>query len=971
MNNATLPARLVLALTLFVSVCVLLSLPLVAAPESKKKKPQTANHIVISEIQISGDGADPANDEFVELYNPTSSDVSMTGWRLTRKNSSGTQANLVAALNGTIPAHGYFLIGHGTGYNGSATLDVVYSAPSNALTNNYSVLLYSDAGVTLVDKVAFGTGTDPEGTVFSTNPSANNSIERKANSASTSASMGIGGADELAGNGEDTNNNSTDFVARTVSQPQNSSAIEPVSPTSTPTDTATSLPTDTFTPTNTETATPTATPTDGATATDTATNTPTDTATATATDTATNIPTDTATNTPTDTATATATDTATNTPTDTATATATATATPTQTLTNTPPAPTNIVISEFRSRGTAGTGASDEFVELFNPGNIAVDISGWKIRRSSGCGTTLTNMVTISSTTLLAPGQHWLAAATGSTYASIADQTFAAGISDTGGVAVTIADNSVIDAAGMCATTTFVEGTALTALSGTIEQSYERKPGSASGNCYDTNDNASDFIHNIGTSNPQNLNASRTYCAGVETATPTHTPTDTPTDTATATPTQTLTPTQTFTPTETGTPTETFTATFTPTETLTPTTTGTPTDTATATATFTPTDTATAIPAGAIVINEVAWSGTGASTSDEWIELYNTTNSSIELTNWTLGDGGDVNIPLSGTIPAHGYYLLERTDDNTVSDIAADKIYTGGLSNSGEILTLRDNASNVIDTANGNGGAWPAGTVSPACSMERVATSQPDSDTNWQTNDNVTRNGLDATGNPICGTPKNENSASIAVFATPTATFTPTLTHTPAPGGLFINEFMPDPAQDWNGDTNGDDNDEWIEIYNANAFSVDLNGWMLDDVADGGSTPFVVSGSTTIAPNGFLIFYRADTNITLNNTNDDVRLLRPDASVADTISYKTSAPNASWSRVPDGANYFSRYCPPTPNASNCSVAATPTFTPTPFAKTLSLTNFSLSPTPIGITTMFWTRAMNGLKFITRPHTALI
>ena len=353
-NNASPFARLVLGLTLFVSVCVLLSLPLVAAPEAKKKKPQTANHIVISEIQISGDGADPANDEFVELYNPTNSAVVMTSWRLTRKNSSGTQANLVAALNGTIPAHGYFLIGHGTGYNGSATLDVNYSAPSNALTNNYSVLLYSDAGLTLVDKVAFGTGTDPEGTVFSTNPSANNSIERKANSASTSASMSIGGADELAGNGEDTNNNSADFVARTTSQPQNSSSVEPLSatntptntltftpsstntdtptdtatslPTDTPTDTATSLPTDTFTPTNTDTATATDTPTDVATATDTLTSTATQTYTPTftPTDTATHTPTSTPTNTATATNIATDTATATNTATDTATATNTA-----------------------------------------------------------------------------------------------------------------------------------------------------------------------------------------------------------------------------------------------------------------------------------------------------------------------------------------------------------------------------------------------------------------------------------------------------------------------------------------------------------------------------------------------------------------------------------------------------------------------------------------------------------------------
>lgn len=41
------------------------------------------NHIVISQIQLSGEGN--AQDEFVELYNPTNVAIEMTEWRLTRK----------------------------------------------------------------------------------------------------------------------------------------------------------------------------------------------------------------------------------------------------------------------------------------------------------------------------------------------------------------------------------------------------------------------------------------------------------------------------------------------------------------------------------------------------------------------------------------------------------------------------------------------------------------------------------------------------------------------------------------------------------------------------------------------------------------------------------------------------------------------------------------------------------------------
>ena len=163
-----------------------------------------------------------------------------------------------------------------------------------------------------------------------------------------------------------------------------------------------------------------------------------------------------------------------------------------------------------------------------------------------------------------------------------------------------------------------------------------------------------------------------------------------------------------------------------------------------------------------LVISEVAWMGTSFSSSDEWIELYNNTSAAINLSGWTLTDGGDINISLSGTIPSDEFFLLERTDEATVSDITADKIYTGSLSNSGESLTLKDSTNTVIDTANGNGGAWPAGDDTSRSTMERINLADADSDTNWATNDGAHRNGLDAHSNPINGTPKAQNSTLLA-----------------------------------------------------------------------------------------------------------------------------------------------------------------------------------------------------------------
>ena len=103
-----------------------------------------------------------------------------------------------------------------------------------------------------------------------------------------------------------------------------------------------------------------------------------------------------------------------------------------------------------------------------------------------------------------------------------------------------------------------------------------------------------------------------------------------------------------------------------------------------------------------VVINEVAWGGTAASTSDEWIELYNNLGADVDLTGWTLTDGDDVNVLLAGTIPAHGYFLLERSNDCPVSDVPADQFFTNSLNNLGERLELRDTGSLLVDSADGS-----------------------------------------------------------------------------------------------------------------------------------------------------------------------------------------------------------------------------------------------------------------------------
>ena len=127
-----------------------------------------------------------------------------------------------------------------------------------------------------------------------------------------------------------------------------------------------------------------------------------------------------------------------------------------------------------------------------------------------------------------------------------------------------------------------------------------------------------------------------------------------------------------------------------------------------------------------VLINEIAWMGTKTSANDEWIELYNPTSIGISLEKYILVLG-EKEIPLQGTIKANSFYILERTDDNTLPNIKADLIYTGSIKNTGlKIYLKKDNI--LIDEANFENG-WTAGDNETKQTAERV-------ENTWQTSIN-------------------------------------------------------------------------------------------------------------------------------------------------------------------------------------------------------------------------------------------
>ncbi len=175
-----------------------------------------------------------------------------------------------------------------------------------------------------------------------------------------------------------------------------------------------------------------------------------------------------------------------------------------------------------------------------------------------------------------------------------------------------------------------------------------------------------------------------------------------------------------------------------------------------------------------VVINEIAWAGTSAARSaDEYIELYNPTTKSISLSGIalvSLTDAGGPNISLSGTLAPRAYYLIERTDDTTVSDIIASTTasFGNGLSNNGEALALILTDGTILDRtpALNSCGGWCAGVGigGQYFSMERYdPTASGEDKENWASGAGPFSNGKNADGNSISGSPGRRNTANYLV----------------------------------------------------------------------------------------------------------------------------------------------------------------------------------------------------------------
>ncbi|MFJ6077770.1 ExeM/NucH family extracellular endonuclease [Pseudarthrobacter sp. NPDC092419] len=187
--------------------------------------------VVINEAYLSGGSAGAAyKNKFVELYNSSDAPVSLDGWSIQYRSATGTSTPTgVAALAGTIPARGYFLIKASsnsststapelpaadvtaTGFNPSGTTGtLILAKQSTALGGLATGSVIEPAGV--ADLLGYGTSNTFE-TRAATAPASNTDVKSLNRS-----------------NFADTNDNSADFALKAEITPQSGPATTPTDP---------------------------------------------------------------------------------------------------------------------------------------------------------------------------------------------------------------------------------------------------------------------------------------------------------------------------------------------------------------------------------------------------------------------------------------------------------------------------------------------------------------------------------------------------------------------------------------------------------------------------------------------------------------------------------------------------------------------------------------------------------------------
>lgn len=326
---------------------------------------------------------------------------------------------------------------------------------------------------------------------------------------------------------------------------------------------------------------------------------------------------------------------------------------------------------------------------------------------------------------------------------------------------------------------------------------------------------------------------------------------------------------------------------------------------------------------------------------EDWIELYNNGTETVDLSGFFLSDDNEDltqwAFPEGITLAPDNYLIIWADEDLDQDGLHADF----KLSASGESIILSNSKGiTIIDAID-----YPEQTTD--VSYARIPNGTGDFQASVSTfntnNDSVidcNNTGGDMDNDGICADEDcDDMDASVGALQAEGATCddgnamtqddvilldgcTCEGTVIVTSSDVVINEFMASndiTAADPDGEF-----EDWIELYNNGAESVDLSGYFLSD-DDSDLTKWSFSEGTEIAPDSYIIIW-ADEDLDQDGLHADFRLSASgeaiilsdpaDTSIVDAIDYPEQETDISYGRFPNGTGDFQVMNPATFNAAN-------------------------------------------------------
>jgi PKD repeat protein len=307
-----------------------------------------------------------------------------------------------------------------------------------------------------------------------------------------------------------------------------------------------------------------------------------------------------------------------------------------------------------------------------------------------------------------------------------------------------------------------------------------------------------------------------------------------------------------------------------------------------------------------LIISEILVGGNSA--DEEFIELYNPTSTDIDLKLLPLklhaisSTGTDTSktlsyISASPMLKSHEYFILASSSfKEKYSSIAIGATYSASLVSNGAtyISTSATKNLNVIDLICWGSSTkcdFPLPNPKSNYSLERIGNGL-----DWQ--ESCETGGSPGKISLECPTEQNPPAEETPAPGTETDTReTSDIFSTSA--SIYLNEILPNPSKD--------SGEEYIEIKNGSGEPADLYKWSIRDGSRSGK--YVFKEHVALEPDGYLVIYKTQSKLALNNSGESIYLYDPTNKLVSSVTFEKSRKNASYSF--DGEDWhWSKYLTP-------------------------------------------------------------